>query len=467
MSQTLRRRLLFAGLGLVLTAGVAFGAYTVLGRRDVTTSSSEALRCYRLGRENELKLYYNEARAAYGEALKHDPNFVMATLRLASLTREQDPERARALFDGIRPFLGSVTERERFHVRLFEMGLERKGAKELEQLLDEWIGRFPGDPDPYMMRANLLVKTDRLPKAIADLEKLVALNPNFASAYNTLGYYALGQGDTARAEEYLRRYRFLAPDQANPYDSLGEFYLSVGRYAESEENLKKALEVKPDFYPSLAHLGSLEVARGNLLAAADRFREAAERVDAPGDRREWYLSAALALAVAGRPSEATALMDRIEPMKWENDEKERMRRERMERLHRGLFSAISGRSREAAAELDALGKLIEGLPAEAKESWEREMSLCRGFVASHEGRHEEAAQAFRKAIPKGPPAGGFGYFPVRDMLHVALARSLSELGRPDEAEDALKPVLSRNPKFQPALEVQERIRGRAAGAARS
>jgi tetratricopeptide (TPR) repeat protein len=467
MSRTIRRRLLFAGLGVVLTAGVALGAYTVLGRREVTTSSSEALRFYRLGRENERNMYYTEAISAYAEALKHDPHFVMATIGLAALTRDRDPDRARALFEGVRPFADSISRRERYQLRLFEMRMNRKGSNEMEALLDEYVRKYPDDPEAYLLRSDIYTDPARMPQKMADLENVVSLNPNFAVAYNQLGYYWLGQGDYSKAEEYLQRYRFLAPDQANPYDSLGELYISIGRYEEAEENLRKASAVKPDFFPAIAHLGTLEIVRGNLPAAAARFQEAAEQTDSPKDRREWFWSAAMTLAIAGRPEEAAAVAAKIPPMKVESDEKQQMMRERVDHLHRTLFLALSGRSREAAAELEALKPLLADLPKDEKVPWGENVAVCEGAIAEREGRHEEAIAAFRRAIPQGPTASGTVYFPARDLLHVALARSLGALGRVDEAEAALKPVLSRNPKFQPALDMLARVKGGTPAPARS
>lgn len=467
MSRTVRRRILLAGLGFLLVAGVALGAYTILGRREVTTSSAEALRYYRLGRENERNMYYSEAMSAYAEALKRDPHFVIATVRLAALTRDRDPDRARALFEAVRPFAASITEREQVQFRIFEMVMNQKATKELEPVIVDYVRRYPDDPDAYMTRSSLFVKLNRMPEAIADLEKVVALNPNFAVAYNQLGYYWLGQGDYSKAEEYLRRYRFLAPDQANPYDSLGELYVSTGRYQEAEENLKKALLVKPDFYPAVAHLGTLDVARGNLPAAAARFQEAAEGTDQPSFRREALWSATLALAVAGRTDEAIALMEKIPPIRVESDEKQQKRRERVERTQRSAILALVGRTREAAAELEALKPLLGDLPPDERSDCDQDMAAAEGLIAAREGRNEEAVAAFRRAIPKGPAAGGFGYFPARDMLQVALAQSLTALGRADEAEAALKPVLSRNPKFQPALDVLARAKGETPAPARS
>ena len=467
MSRTLRRRLLFAGLGLLLAAGVAVGAYTVLGRREVTTSSSEALRFYRLGRQKQINFYATEAMADYAEALKNDPNFVMATIRLAGLLWDRDPDRARALLNGVRPFTGSISERERYQVRLFEMYVDHKAPKEIEPVLDEYIRRFPDDPDGYFDRSALYKMTDRMPEAIADLERVIALNPNNAFAYNELGYYWLGQGDYGKAEEYLKRYRFLAPDQANPYDSLGELYISTGRYEEAEESLKKALEVKPNFYLSVAHLGTLDVARGELPAAAERFRSAAEQTDSPGLRREWLWSATLSLAVAGWSEEAMVLMEKWPPLKAESNETGRTRRERVESLHRSAILALVGRTREAAAGLQALPPVTGDLSQEEKARFDHGVAAIEGVIAEREGRHEEAVEKFRRAIPKAPATEGFGYFPERDMLQIYLARSLGALGRVDEAEAALKPVLSRNPKFQPAVDLLARFKGGTPAAPRS
>jgi tetratricopeptide (TPR) repeat protein len=467
MSRTVRRRILLAGLGFLLVAGAALGAYTLLGRREVTTSSSEALRFYRLGRANEWNMYYPEAMANFAEALKLDPNFVMATIRLAGRLMDRDPDRARALVNGVRPFVSSVTERERYQFRLFEMTMDRKGPKEIEPVLDEYIRRFPDDPDGYFMRSGIYKSTERMSGAVADMERVIALNPNNAFAYNELGYYWLGQGDNAKAEEYLKRYRFLAPDQANPYDSLGELYISTGRYEEAEENLKKALEVKPDFYFSLAHLGTLDVARGDLPAAAELFRSAAGKTDSLGLRREWLWSATLSLALGGRNDEAMALMEKWPPLKAESNEKAQKRRDRTEGLHRSAILALVGRTREAAAGLEALPPLPADLSAEEKADFDRGLAGVQAVILEHEGRHKEAAAEFERAIPKGSAVSDSVYFPGRDMLCVLMARSLIESGETAEAEAALKPVLSRNPKFQPALDVLAGIKGGTPAPARS
>ena len=224
--------------------------------------------------------------------------------------------------------------------------------------------------------------------------------------------------------------------------------------------------MKPDFYASRAHLGTLDVARGRPTEAAEQFRIAAESTEAVGERREWLWAEALSLAVAGKADEATAVFAKIPPPPSDSD----AARQRMVDVHvqlrRGLFAAVLGRTEEATAAIATTPALIADLKGEPKENAERGLAAIRGFVARREGRYEEAVESFRAAIPDRPEAGTL-YFPSREMLRVALSQSLAALGRTGEAEEALKPVLSRNPKFQPALDALDSIRSGSPAAARS
>jgi len=451
----LRRALLLAATAL-LTAGVAFGAYSLLGRRDVTTSSAEAYRFYKLGRENDLKMYEKEAVAAYAEALAHDSHFVMATVRLAAHLRERDPERAKALMDGIRSFRDSVSKREQLKIRLWEAMWDKRDPKEAESLLNEFVKQYPEDPDAYLERAQFLLKLDRPTEAMADFETLLRLNPNYALAYNSLGYFSLAAGEYAKAEDYLKRYRFLAPDQANPYDSLGEFYATVGRYDEAEESLRKALKIKPDFFPAEGHLGTVAAGRGDARAAADHFRRAAGMTDSPIMRAEFGWLAAVVLANAGLRDEALKQFESIEAPKpaegASSDEK--IRAETRLLYRKAVFLARLGRADEAAAILGVLEPLLLERASETaseKKYVARDLAVIRGLIAEARGRHAEAADFLGKAIPVQLQTGGFGYLQGEPFFRTRLARNLALAGRIDEAETALRPVFARNPSFAPAV----------------
>ena len=458
----LRRALLLAATAL-LTAGVAFGAYSLLGRREVTTSSAEAYRFYKLGRENELKMYYKEAMAAYAEALARDSHFVMATVRLAAHLRERDPERAKVLMDGISSYRESVTKREQLKIRLYEAMWEKKDPNEAESLVNEFVKQYPEDPDAYLERAQFHLKLDRPKEATADFETLLRLNPNYALAYNSLGYFSLAAGEYAKAEDYLKRYRFLAPDQANPYDSLGEFYATVGRYDEAEESLRKALQIKPDFFPAQGHLGTVAAGRGDARAAADHFRRAAELADSPGMRAEFGWLAAVVLANAGLRDEALKQIEGVEaPKPTEGASAADKNRAEARLLHRkAIFLALLGRADEAATVLGVLEPLLLERASETaseKESVARDLAAIRGLIAEARGRHAEAAEFLGKAIPVQLQSHGFGYLQGEPLRRTRWARNLALAGRTDEAEAAMRPVLARNPNFAPALAVAAEFR---------
>jgi len=456
------RRAALVALGGLLTAGVALGAYSFLGRREVTTSSAEAYRLYKLGRENELKMYYKDAVANYAEALSHDGHFVMATVRLAAYLRDRDPERAKALMDGIEPFKDSVSKREQLKIRTYETmwkdGAWETKEKEIGTLLDEYVRRYPDDPEGYFNRANFYLKANRPKEAMAEYETVLRFNPNFAQAYNSLGYYSLAVGDYAKAEDYLKRYRFLAPDQANPYDSLGEFYATVGRYDDAEESLKKALEIKPDFFPAEGHLGTAALGRGDARAAAEHYRRAAEFADSPAARADFEWLAALVLSTGGLRDEALAQFEKLPAPKPSAgaDAEESRRAETRYLFHKAILLARVGRADEAGQILAGLEPLFapkEGEASSGKYGSKQELSALRGLIADARRQHEEAARLLRDALPERLPTQGFGYYPGELMIRSLIAKNLAAAGKNAEAEEVLRPVLLRNPNFAPALAV--------------
>lgn len=453
--------LTLAVTGLAL-AGTA-GAFFMRGRRDVTTSSEKAWKAYHEAAENDLKMYEREAISGYAAALREDPHFVMATLRLAEKMRGRDPDRAKSLLASAARYRDEITEREKLLLRIYEERWGRRDMGVLGKLFDEYVERFPNDPEGYRFRANHLSMVNRNADAIAEYERLLAINPNYATAYNTLGYYWAERGDFAKAEDFLKRYRYLAPDQANPFDSLGELYARIGRYDEAEENLRKALAIKEDFFPAYGHLGTVEVGRGHPEKAAAFFRKAADAAAGPGNRADFRFLVVVALCDAGKIEEARQEFDdmateaRAFPP---GGEANTMALQML--FRRTLFLARAGDVAGADAALDAVQKAApkEG-EGEKLKTYARELAYLRGIVAVKAGRFAEGAEILGKALSEDGPSGlgGTGYYPRKDTARILMAECLSRLGRKDEAEKALQLVLARNPRYQPALDALARIHG--------
>ncbi len=456
----LKKTILAAVALVVLGAGTAAAVLARSGR-DVTTTSAEAYGFYQKGLEAERRMYHKDALAFYAKALELDPHFTMATLRLAGNIASRDRERARSLVQCTSRNPGNLNEREKLFLAVFEAELLGKDMKKSGELIREYVRRFPDDPEGYFRLAGVLMREGKTEEMLATYKRLLSLDPNQATAYNSLGYHFIGRRDFVKGEDYLKRYRFLAPDQANPYDSLGELYANTGRYDEAEEHLRRALQIRPDFFQAIGHLGTLEVGRGNPEAAVGYFRRAVEMSEAWKERLMFVGAAAMALLDAGRPDDALAVLDEAAAVPPALSPKEDF----LFRYHvirsRAVLLAQAGRASEAETELALLPAVPDDLEVKEKESLAKGLLGAQAAIAGARGDLEGAIRSLRELLveEKENDGGGFPYYPGTFRLRVRLADALVTLGRPDEAREELRPVLAVNPRFAPALGVIARIEG--------
>jgi predicted Zn-dependent protease len=155
-----------------------------------------------------------------------------------------------------------------------------------------------------MRRISELLRTGRFERAHGQLEALVAANPGFVEALRLLGGTKQALGDSAAAEELLRRALALDPNWTPTLATLGELLLGSGRGTEAEPLLQQALAGSPP-YPRAALLlaryyndsgrpaQALAVAAPLCLAARADAELAAQHI--------------AALAALGRQQEAVAV----------------------------------------------------------------------------------------------------------------------------------------------------------------
>jgi tetratricopeptide (TPR) repeat protein len=104
-----------------------------------------------------------------------------------------------------------------------------------------------------MRRISELLSAGSLRSAHAQLETIVAANPDFAEALRLLGGTKQALGDPAAAEALLRRALELDPNWTPTLATLGELLLASGRGSEAEPLLQRALAGSPP-YPRAALL---------------------------------------------------------------------------------------------------------------------------------------------------------------------------------------------------------------------
>jgi len=271
-------------LGLGGAALVTILAMIFLGgpRQEFTTTSSKAYDLYVEGHSELRAFHYSTAESLLTASVALDSTFAMAHAVLATIYFRQDQrdlgiemfERAEELAENI----ADATEQAK--TRLYMAQYERRSSRQ-DSLLAFLEEREPENLLVLSVKASILFANND-PQTEAAYRHILEIDPNFATAYNMLGYSAARRGDYDRAVEYLRKYAFVAPDLANPHDSLGEILMMVGRYDEAAREFKQALKIQPDFHFSLINLGEAYMRQGKVAKGRKIFEKVREMLAGTG-----------------------------------------------------------------------------------------------------------------------------------------------------------------------------------------
>lgn len=178
---------------------------------EITTRSLPALRAYLEGEAAFARGEYPEAVEAYERAFAEDPTFWFAYWRSLYPRlyegRGLDSATLAVAFD----HRHELPEPERLLVESFAVGTTRERLSILQRLTQRFPDYWPGwweYGDELVHRGPYLGTT--YGDARAALERVVELNPGFASGWEHLFWVAVFQRDTARAPQAVRRLERLA-----------------------------------------------------------------------------------------------------------------------------------------------------------------------------------------------------------------------------------------------------------------
>jgi tetratricopeptide (TPR) repeat protein len=262
---------------------------------DVTTHSQEAYRYYIKGLDYKLKLYREDAERMFAIAVSLDSSFAMAYYHWATTFRlVQNREKERELLGKALEHSANVGHRDRLYIQSWHARAYENYTLS-NAILQEIISLYPDEKMAYEelgVNCSVLGERDR---AIAYLNKALAIDSLNKNVYNQLAYIYAGMGEQEKSIQALDDYIALAPAEANPYDSKGELYARWGRTAQAIEAYRKAIEIKPDFYPSLEGIAILYLLNGEYAKADGHLKTLRSSVDMRYRRVGWLGSAAVRL----------------------------------------------------------------------------------------------------------------------------------------------------------------------------
>ncbi|WP_313318337.1 tetratricopeptide repeat protein [Stenotrophomonas sp.] len=155
---------------------------------------------------------------------------------------------------------------------------QRDGSRAEMDVLTRGLAAFPDDGALLYARALAWERNDDVPRAEADLRKILVAEPENVAALNALGYTLADR--THRYQEALElidRARVAEPDNAAIVDSYGWVLYRLGRNPEALEYLRRAWGLNKD--PEIAaHVGEVLWVLGQKDEAR-RFFDEARKLD--------------------------------------------------------------------------------------------------------------------------------------------------------------------------------------------
>ena len=349
---------------------------------SVTSKSPEAIAHFKKGELLLDNLRPAEAAEEFSQALKLDPDFVLARAYHGQATPGPDGLKE---MEAAREAAGSLPEAERALIEGF--AAERRGdfadAKKSYMRVTELT---PADWRGHFVLGQRLLFEQRYPEAVEAFKKATGLNPNAGGAQNGLGYAALNQRDADGAIAAFTEYARILPQEPNPQDSLGEALLGAGRFKEAEAAFQKALDLSPQF--AIAHEG---IAYARFYSGDWKGgREALAKAKSASTRRvdKIAIDDDMAAAAAAQRNTAEALRVLDASAKTEGAQ---VSETAFIPLRRALLLVVGGRPQEAIAPIETALKMADGgeLTAGASRNLRRE--ALRGRIAIESQKGDAAA----------------------------------------------------------------------------
>ncbi len=266
-------RLVFLVPALLMTLRPA-SAQQPQSSMEITTRSAEARAWFEHGLGQIETLHWEPALQEWRQAAKADPQFALAHIFLAMLSRdpaEQVSERDKAL-------------------------ASRNGAGPEEQLIVDWIAnagqshwvpaiqamntaldRYPQDKHLAWLAGLWLENQRQSERAIPLFERASRIDPNFADPLNQAAYCYARLGNFDQAFANMQRYAALLPSEANPQDSLAEISRMAGRFDDALAHYRQSLKIDPTFIESQAGLGDTYAVMGDEARARAEYAIAIEK----------------------------------------------------------------------------------------------------------------------------------------------------------------------------------------------
>jgi serine/threonine protein kinase/tetratricopeptide (TPR) repeat protein len=214
---------------------------------QASTSNVEAYRHYQLGIDYGRRYLTSDAVRELEEAVRLDPQFALAELRLADQYRLLgDLRRSNELAIKVSQDQSRLPRYEQLALQVLKARRSEDPEAELAAF-QQLVSEFPRQSLDRGILAGMLGGSGKQEQALKLLQQGLALDPKNEDVLNFESYGLAAVGDFSGALAANDSYTAIRPGDANPLDTRGDVLFMAGRDDEAAAAYRKVLELKPDF----------------------------------------------------------------------------------------------------------------------------------------------------------------------------------------------------------------------------
>jgi len=214
---------------------------------QASTSNVEAYRHYQLGIDYARRFLTTDAIRELEEAVRLDPQFALAYLRLTDqYNLEGDVRRGTETAVKVEQLQSRLPRYEQLSLQSLKAARARDPEAELAAR-EAIVSEFPRSTMDRGILGTFLSGMGKRDQAVELFQQGLALDPKNEDLLNFQSYELARWGDISGALAASDAYIAVRPGDPNPFDSRGDVLFMAGRDDEALASYRKVLELKPDF----------------------------------------------------------------------------------------------------------------------------------------------------------------------------------------------------------------------------
>jgi len=256
---------------------------------EIATSSVSALKSYIEGAgAAAFEQNWEKAVKEVEQSVEIDPTFAYAYYDLQALyvylNRGEKREQA---FGSLMQNLYKLPERVQYLVKSDYYMFKNDSEKRLA-VVKMMVELNPDDLAGHQVLAMIYSQTNKLEEALAEYQKILALDAEKQDALLWIGSYYQRKGKFKEALDYYEKYARRYPEDIRSYTFIGWLYWSMGNLEKSKTYYEKALLLEPGRITVLLSVAEIESKLGDFDRAERMYLDALKICKTPQERMSVY-----------------------------------------------------------------------------------------------------------------------------------------------------------------------------------